>query len=70
MSSKLSCRNCGDEVTDFETAKKKVKKEYNYTDEELETTKTIRVWHCQCALADKRINKLKECGGPFYWEVV
>jgi len=68
--SKLSCRNCGSEVVKFEEAKAAVQVEYNYSDEELETAKTIKVWHCDCAIADHRIEALEECGGDFYWEVV
>lgn len=68
--SKLSCRNCGDEVVEFEAAKVAVQAEYNYSDDELETIKTIRVWHCDCAASDHRIGTVDECGGEFYWEVV
>jgi len=67
--SRLRCRNCGDEVVEFEAAKIAVQAEYNYSDEELISTKSIRVWHCDCAKLDHRIDTHEECGGDFYWEV-
>lgn len=38
--SKLSCRNCGDEVVEFEAAKVAVQAEYNYSDGQLPTAKS------------------------------
>ena len=67
---KLSCRNCGNTVVDFRTAKAAVQKGYNYTDEELVTTKSIRVWHKDCAIADGRIDTADESSAKdYHWEV-
>lgn len=66
---KLTCRACGSEVTDLETAKALVKRDYTYTDEELEAG-AVKVWHPDCAVADGRLDKAADTTDPFYWEFI
>lgn len=65
----LSCRACGGRVVDLEAAKALVKRDYNYTDEELEAG-AVKVWHSDCAVADGRLDNAADATDEFYWEFV
>lgn len=66
----LACRNCGYALVNFATAKAAVQKEYNYSDEDLESGQnTIKVWCPTCAVSDGRVDDRSEVEGEFYWEV-
>ena len=70
----LHCRACGAEVVSEAEAKAVIRREYRYSDAELEKL-GVRVWHTKCAVADGRIDPGDEddpsvVPDGFVWSVV
>lgn len=70
--SKLSCRNCGHDLIEFNEAAKAVQTKCRYTTEELASRSApphIHVWCPDCAVSDGRIDDISEVSGEFHWEI-